>query len=146
MQYTEDQSIWLEEWLEENEVRTLDGCKTWKASIPVLQSAVIGVETLIGSGCRSCNFSHERKREVTYHMKKAHGVVDDIAPISCSVQRVFSSQLHAFWRIETPIVENNPLDEGLVALRHFHAEFRRFEKEDQRSAVGIRALFYKVNE
>jgi hypothetical protein len=126
----------LEEWLEDNEVKTLDDCKTWKASIPVLQSAVIGIKTLTGSGCTACNFSHERKRAVTGHMSTIHGIGEDIAPLECSVQRVFSSQLHAFWRIETPVVEEDPTDEGSFALRQFHAEFQRFGQEDQRSAVG----------
>ena len=126
----------MEEWLDENEVKTLDDCKTWKASIPVLQSAVIGIKTLPGSGCTTCNFSHERKREVTGHMSTVHGIGEDIAPLECAVQRVFSSQLHAFWRIETPIVENDPTDEGLFALSQFNAEFQRLEQEDQRSAVG----------
>lgn len=126
----------MEEWIDENEIKTLDDCKMWKASIPVLQSAVIGIKTLTGSGCTVCNFSHERKREVTGHMSTVHGIGEDIAPLECSVQRVFSSQLHAFWRIVTPAVENDPTDEGLFALSRFHAEFERFEQEDQRSAVG----------
>ena len=113
----------MEEWLDENEVKTLDDCKTWKASIPILQSAVIGINTQPGSGCTACNFSHERKREVTGHMSTVHGIGEDMAPLECSVQRVFSSQLHAFWRIVTPVVENDPTDEGLFALSQFNAEF-----------------------
>jgi hypothetical protein len=130
--------------LDENEVKTLDDCKTWKASIPVLQSAVIGINTLSGSGCTTCNFSHERKREVTGHMSTIHGIGKYIAPVECSVQRVFSSQLHAFWRVNTtPAEEDDTADEGLLALRKFNAEFQMFEQEDQRSAVGMGSLFAK---
>jgi hypothetical protein len=114
----------------------LDDCKTWKESIPVLQSAVIGINSLTGSGCTACNYSHERKRAVTTHMTNIHGIGEHIAPLECSVQRVFSSQLHAYWRIVAPLVENDPTDEGLFALSRFNAEFQRFEQEDQRSAIG----------
>jgi len=117
----------------------------WKASIPVLQSAVIGIPTFPGSGCTTCNFSHERKRAVTGHMSTVHGIGEDIGPLVCSVQRVFSSQLHAFWRIETPIVANDPTDEGLFALRQFSAEFQRFGQEDNPSAVGIQSLVLQAN-
>jgi len=41
----------LEEWLKENEVKMLEDCKRWKASIPVLRSGVIGIKTLPGRGC-----------------------------------------------------------------------------------------------
>jgi len=135
----------LEEWLDENEVKTLEDCRTWKASIPVLQSAVSGILTFPGSGCTVCNFSHERKRNVTAHMSTVHGIGEDVAPLLCSVQRVFSSELHGFWRLETPVVENDPTDEGLFALHQFNAEFERFEQEDQRSTVGIRSLCLKAN-
>lgn len=123
----------------------MDECKTWKASIPVLQSTVIGIKTLPGSGCTTCNFSHERKREVTGHMSTVHGLGEDIVPLVCSVQRVFSSQLHAFWRIETPVVENDPTDEGLFALHQFSTEFQSFGQEDNPSAVGIQSLFLQAN-
>ena len=52
--------MWLEEWLEENEIKTLEDCKVWKDAMPLLQSAVIGITTLPGSHCTDCNFGHER--------------------------------------------------------------------------------------
>jgi hypothetical protein len=127
----------LEEWLRENEVKTLADCKMWKDSIPVLRSAIIGIKTLGGAGCTDCKFSHERQREVNTHMRNVHGIDEDIVPLSCSVQRVFSSHLRAFWRIQTPVAEDDRTDEGLFAIRQFRAEFQRFEQEDHRSAVGI---------
>jgi hypothetical protein len=78
-------------------------------------------------------------------MSTVHGIGEDIGPLVCSVQRVFSSQLHAFWRIETPIVANDPTDEGLFALRQFSAEFQRFGQEDNPSAVGIQSLVLQAN-
>ena len=78
-------------------------------------------------------------------MSTVHGIGEDIAPLVCSVQQVFSSQLHVFWRIETPVVENDPTDEGLYALRQFSAEFKRFGQEDSPSAVGIQSLPLKAN-
>jgi hypothetical protein len=70
-------------------------------------------------------------------MRNVHGIDEDIVPLSCSVQRVFSSHLRAFWRIETSVAEDDRTDEGLFAIRQFRAEFQRFEQEDHRSAVGM---------
>lgn len=130
--------MWLEEWLEENEVRELSDCKEWKDRMPVLQSAIMGIETIPGSGCTECNFAQERKREVTAHMKRAHGIDQDAMPVPCLLQRVFSSHLRGFWRVQTtdPQLESN--DEGLLALRQFSAEMKQMEEQDSRSAVGIR--------
>ena len=136
MQYTEDQSAWLEEWLEENDVKTLEDCKEWKDSMPLLQSAVIGIPTLPGSGCTNCNFGHERQREVTGHMRDEHGI-EDIAPIPASLQRVFASQLRGFWRIADPVIADDPTDEGLIALRRFRTEFHKFQQEDRPSPIGM---------
>jgi hypothetical protein len=135
----------LEEWLADNEVKTLEECKTWKKSVPVLQSPVIGIKVYSGSGCTGCRFSHERQREVETHMGKVHGIEDNVAPISCSVQRVFSSHLRVFWRIEASVDEDDQTDEGLFALRQFSREFQRFEQEDNRSTVGMYSSFIKVN-
>lgn len=126
--------------MEENEVKTLVECKAWKESIPVLHSEVIGIKTLGGSGCTACNFAHDRKRVVSTHMRTAHGFATDIAPTTCTVQMVFSSSLHAFWRVEIPVAREDPTDEALFALRQFEAEVQRLEEVDQRSAVGMCSL------
>lgn len=129
--------MWLDEWLEENEVRELSDCKAWKESMPILHSAVIGIEMIPGSGCIECNFAQERKREVTAHMKREHGIDEDTTLVPCLLQRVFSSHLRGFLRVQTtdPQLESN--DEGLLALRQFSAEIKRLEQQDSRSAVGI---------
>ena len=136
MQYTENQSAWLEEWLEENEVKTLEDCKVWKDSMPLLQSAVIGITTLPGSGCTNCNFGHERQRNVTTHMRNVHGI-QDIAPILASLQRIFTSHLRGFWRVTDPHTADEPTDEGLTALRQFSTEFHKFQQEDRPSSIGM---------
>jgi hypothetical protein len=136
VQYTEDQSAWLEEWLEENDIKSLEDCKVWKDSVPLLQSAVIGIPTLSGSGCTNCNFGHERQREVTGHMRDELGI-EDIAPIQASLQQVFASQLRGFWRIADPVIAEDPTDEGLTALHRFRTEFHEFQQEDRPSSIGM---------
>ena len=129
--------MWLEEWLVENEVRELNDCKAWKESMPVLYSSVIGIETVSGSGCTECNFAQQRKREVTAHMRRVHNLHSDIAVVPCLLQRVFSSHLHGFWRVQITDLETETNDDKLLALRHFSAEIRTLEQEDTRSAVGM---------
>jgi hypothetical protein len=128
--------VWLEEWLEENKVLTLEDCKVWKESMPLLRSAVIGITTLPGSGCTDCNFGHEREREVTVHMRNVHDI-EDIAPIPASLQRVFASHLRGFWRITDLGIADEPTDEGLTALRQFSTEFHKFQQEDRPSSIGM---------
>ena len=135
MQYTEDQSAWLEEWLEENKVKMLADCKTWKDRMPLLELAVIGIRTLSGSGCTACNFGHERQRNVTAHMRNVHGI-EDIAAVPASLQLVFTSYLRGFWRIRTPGATVDWTDEGLAALGQFSTEFRKFQQEDRPSSIG----------
>jgi hypothetical protein len=139
---TEERTQWLEEWLVDNEVKTLGECKAWKESASELRSPVIGIKVHIGSGCPTCKFSHDRLREVTAHMDRDHDLTEEIVPIPCSIQKVFSSHLRGCWRVNTtPIEEDDTADEGLLALRQFSSEFQRFEQEDQRSAVGMQSLF-----
>jgi len=139
---TEERAQWLEEWIADNEVKTLEDCETWKDSTSVLRAPVIGIKVHVGSGCPSCKFSHYRAREVTAHMDREHELTDEIVPVPCSIQKVFSSHLRGCWRVNTtPIEEDDTADEGLLALRQFSSEFQRFEQEDQRSAVGMQSLF-----
>jgi hypothetical protein len=134
----------LEEWLADNQVKTFDECKAWKESVPELGSPVIGIAVLDGIGCPACKFSHYREREVTAHMDDEHDLMEEVIPIPCSIQKVFSSHLRGCWRVNTtPAEEDDTADEGLLALRKFNDEFRMFEQEDQRSAVGMRSLFAK---
>jgi hypothetical protein len=121
----------------DNDVKTLNDCQAWKDSMPVLGSAVMGIRTLSGTGCTNCNFSHERQREVTTHMRKVHGCENDILPIHCTLQRIFSSKLHGFWRVDTTVPTDGINDEGILALSLFNAEVRKLEQEDSRSAIGI---------
>jgi len=96
---------WLEEWLKENEVKTLADCKIWKDSMPLLHSPVTGIAILSGNGCTDCNFSHERVREVSIHMQNMHGIGDDIGPLPASLQRVFASHLSV-----DPTAERSPCE------------------------------------
>ena len=131
--------------MDDNEIKTLKDYKRWKDSVPVLSSPVIGIEILFGSGCSIYNFLHECQQEVTTHMRVIHSIEQKIAPISCFIQRVFSSHLHGFWRIRSPMVKNNQSDEGLFMLHQFSREFQRFAQEDNRSAIGIYLLLFKAN-
>src|SRR5579859_770294 len=141
---TEERTQWVEEWLADNEVKTLEECKAWKECTSVLGSPVIGIKVHVGSGCPSCKFSHDRPREVTAHMDKEHDLTEELVPVPCSIQKVFSSHLRGYWRVNsTPTEEDDTTDEGLLALCQFSAEFQRFEQEDQRSAVGMQSLFAK---
>jgi len=108
----------------------------WKESMPLLQSGVIGITTLPGSGCTDCNFGHEREREVTVHMRNVHDI-EDIAPIPASLQWVFASHLRGFWRITDLCIVDEPTDEGLTALRQFSTEFHKFQQEDRPSSIGM---------
>ena len=136
--------MWLEEWLEENEVRELSDCKTWKESMPVLDSPVIGIETVPGSGCTECNFAQQRKREVTAHMRRVHDLHQDIAIVPCLLQRVFSSHLHGFWRVQTTDPETDTNDEGLFALRQFSTELKKFEEEELREVNKIKKKYADI--
>src|SRR5579859_1541767 len=141
---TEERTQWVEEWLADNEVKTLKECKAWKESASVLRRPVIGIKVYAGSGCTTCKFSHDRPREVTAHMEKEHDLTEEVVPVPCSIQKVFSSHLRGCWRVNiTPTEEDDTTDEGLLALCRFSAEFQRFEEEDQRSAVGIQSSFAK---
>jgi hypothetical protein len=68
-------------------------------------------------------------------MSTEHGIVDT-EPMECSVQRVFASNLRAFWRVKTAPHVDETNDEGLLALRQFSAEFQEFEQADTRSGLG----------
>ena len=141
---TEGRTQWLEEWLADNDVKTLEECKAWKESTSELRSPVIGIKVHVGTGCPACKFSHDRPREVTAHMDREHDLAEEVVPVPCSIQKVFSSHLRGCWRVNTtPAEEDDTADEGLLALCQFNAEFQRFEQEDQRSAVGMRSLFAK---
>ena len=141
---TEERTQWLEGWLADNEVKTLEECEAWKESASVLRSPVIGIKVYVGSGCPSCKFSHDRQWEVTAHMDREHELTEEVIPVPCSIQKVFSSNLRGCWRVKTtPTEEDDNADEGLLALRQFSVEFERFEQEDQRSAVGMQSLFPK---
>jgi hypothetical protein len=139
---TEERTQWLEGWLADNAVKTLEECEVWKESVSVLRSPVIGLEVHVGSGCPSCKFSHDRPWEVTAHMNRDHELMEEVIPVPCYIQKVFSSHLRGCWRVNTtPTEEDDTADEGLLALRQFTAELERFEQEDQRSAVGMQSLF-----
>jgi hypothetical protein len=141
---TEERTQWLEEWLADNEVKTLGQCQAWKESVPELRSPVVGIKVHVGTGCPSCKFSHDRPREVTKHMDDEHDLTEGVVPVGCSIQKVFSSHLRGCWRVNTTRTEEDETaDEGLLALRQFSSEFERFEQEDQRSAVGMKSLFSK---
>ena len=125
----------MEEWFEENEVKSLQECKDWREATNFLDSAVIGIKTLKGYGCPDCNFAHDRMRNITTHVKTVHAI--EALPIPSVVQMVFSSNLRSFWKVQdTPPVEETT-DEGLLALRHFSAEIKKLEQEDTRSAIGM---------
>jgi hypothetical protein len=141
---TEERTQWLEEWIADNDVKTLKECETWKESVSVLRCPVIGIKVYDGSSCPACKFSHYRAREVTAHMDKEHELTEEVVPVPCSIQKVFSSHLRGCWAVNTtPAEEDDTTDEGLLALRQFNAEFKMFEQEDQRSAVGMQSLFAK---
>ena len=139
---TEGQTQWLEEWLADNEVKTLEECQAWKESSSMLQIPVIGIEVYVGSGCTTCKYSSDRLRKVTAHMETEHDLTEEPVPVTCSIQKVFSSHLRGCWRVNTtPIEEDDTADEGFLALRQFSSEFQRLEQEDQRSAIGMQSLF-----
>jgi len=141
---TEERTHWLEEWIADNGVKTLEECEAWKDSTSVLRTPVIGIQVHVGSGCPICKFSHYRQWEVTAHMDKEHELTEEVVSVPCSIQKVFSSHLRGCWRVNTtPAEEDDTADEGLFALRQFNAEFERLEQEEQRSAVGMRSLFAK---
>ena len=141
---TEERTQWLEGWLADNEVKTLVECEAWKKTASELPSPVIGIKVDVGFGCPTCKFSHYREREVTAHMDDEHDLMEEVVPVPCSIQKVFSSHLRGCWRVNTTHTEeDDTADEGLLALREFNAEFRMFEQEDQRSAVGMGSLFAK---
>src|SRR5579859_2227059 len=132
----EDQGTWLEEWLEKNDVKTLNDCKLWKDGMPLLQSAVLGIPTVPGHGCTECNFGHDRQRNVIAHMRNVHNI-QDMASILVSVQHVFTSHLRGFWRITTAQIDNEITDEGLTMLHQFSTEFHKFQLEDRPSSIGM---------
>ena len=141
---TEERTQWLEEWIADNGVKTLEECEAWKDSTSVLRTPVIGIQVHVGSGCPTCKFCHYRQWEVTAHMDKEHELTKEVVLVPCSIQKVFSSHLRGCWRVNTtPAEEDDTADEGLFALRQFNAEFERLEQEEQRSAVGMRSLFAK---
>jgi hypothetical protein len=141
---TEGRTQWLEEWLADNQVKSLGLCQAWKESTTELRTAVIGIEVHVGTGCPTCKFSHDRPREVTKHMDEEHDLTEELIPVPCSIQKVFSSHLRGCWRVNTtPAEEDDSADEGLLALCQFNTEFHMFEQEDQRSAVGTKSLFAK---
>ena len=123
-------------WLEENQVKSLVDCKSWKDSNPMLPTEVAGIKTLDGFGCTVCNYCHDRRRSVTAHMQQTHGFDKDTQTVSCSIQGVFSSHLRGWWRVETATYAEDINDEGIMALSYFSAEFKQLEQEDTRSAVG----------
>ena len=141
---TEGRTQWLEEWIADNGVKTLEECQAWKESFSVLRIPVIGIKVYVGSGCTTCKYSSDRARKVTAHMETEHDRTEEVIPVPCFIQKVFSSHLRGCWRVNTTsIEEDDTADEGLFALRQFNAEFERLEQEEQRSAVGMRSLFAK---
>jgi hypothetical protein len=105
--------------------------------MPLLNGPIIGIPIRPGYGCPDCLFSQERARNVTAHVINVHGRRDNTAPIPCSIQRVFVSNLHGWWRVNpNPDVEET-MDEGLLALRQFSAQFDRLELQNGQSDVGI---------
>jgi hypothetical protein len=143
---TDERTQWLAEWNEDNDVKTFEECETWKKSVSVLRCPVLGVKVHDGKGCPGCKFGHDRPWEVTAHMESEHDFVENVVPIACSIQKVFSSNLRGCLRvITTPAEEDDIADEGLLALRQFNAEFQRFEQEDHRSAVGTESSLQSAN-
>jgi hypothetical protein len=82
---TEERTQWLDEWLTDNEVKTLVECKVWKESTSELQSPIIGIKVHIGTACQTCKFSHDRAREVTAHMDKDHDLTEEVVPVPFSI-------------------------------------------------------------
>ena len=121
-------------------------CRDWRENTDVLHSAIIGIKTLKGYGCLDCKYAHDRVRYVTTHMRKVHGIRDEIEPGSCKVQIVFASNLRGFWKVsDTPALEETT-DEGLLALRHFSLEFQQLQLEDSRSALGMNPLLINIKQ
>jgi hypothetical protein len=115
----------------------LEECRVWKEDMPLLNTSVIGIPVKAGHGCPDCLFSQERARNVMSHIMNVHGRRDNPAAIPCSIQRVFVSNLHGWWRVNTATEVEETTDEGLIALRHFNAEFDRLEQQNGDSDVGI---------
>jgi hypothetical protein len=115
----------------------LEECKVWKDGIRLLNGAVIGIPLKLGYGCPDCSFSQERARNITAHVTSVHGRRDNIIPIQCSIQRLFVSNLHGWWRVNMEPVIDETTDEGLLALCHFNAEFDLLEQQNGDSDVGI---------
>jgi hypothetical protein len=128
---------WLNAWMEDNQVKTLEQCRVWKEDMHLLYGPIIDIPIKAGYGCPDCVFSQERARNITAHLLNIHGRRDNPAAIPCSIQRVFVSNLHGWWRVNTATEDENPVDEGLIALRHFNAEFDRLEQQNRQSDVGI---------
>ena len=137
---------WLQEWLQENEVKTLSECRDWKENTEILQTAVIGIKTIEGYGCPDCKYAHDRVRYVTTHMRKVHGIGDETEPGTCAVQIVFSSNLRGFWKVSITPTLDETTDEGLLALRHFSLEFQQLQLEDSRSAIGTNLCCTKLTD
>src|SRR5271154_4066901 len=94
---TEGRTQWLEEWLAGNEVKTLEECQAWKESSSVRRSPMIGIKVYAGSGYTTCKFSNDRVRKVTAHMEKEHDLTEELVPVTCSIQKVFSSHLRVIF-------------------------------------------------
>jgi hypothetical protein len=135
--FTEERTEWLEEWLEDNEIKTLEECRVWKEDMPLLNGPVIGIPVMPGHGCPECLFSQERARNITSHVVNMHGRRGNVTPIPCSIQRIFVSNLHGWWRVNTEPEIDETTDEGLLALRHFSTEFDRLAYQTGDSEVGI---------
>jgi hypothetical protein len=135
---------WLDTWMEDNQVKTLEECRVWKENMHLVNGAIIGIPIKAGHGCPDCIFSQERARNINAHLVNVHGRRDNPTAIPCSMQRVFVSNLHGWWRVHTAIEEENPTDEGLIALRHFNAEFDRLEQQNGQSDIGIRFTFLYI--
>jgi hypothetical protein len=131
----------MDEWLADNEVKTLEECRVWKENMPLLNGAVIGIPLKPGYGCPDCFFSQERARNIPAHVLNVHGRRENGAPIPCSIQRIFVSNLHGWWRVNTETAVEETMDEGLIAIRHFNAEFDRLEQLNGDSNIGIFSIY-----
>jgi hypothetical protein len=127
----------MEDWLTENNVKTLQEYRDWRQNTDLLPSSVIGIKSLKGHGCPQCKFAHDRVQYVTTHMQKTHSNSGQTEPIPCIIQPVFASNLRSFWKIADTPEADEIMDEGLLALRQFSAEFQQMQLDDPRSAIGI---------
>jgi hypothetical protein len=114
--------------------------------MPMLDSPVIGIPISKGYGCPDCLFVQERARNIPVHLLKEHGCRDSVDPVFCSIQRLFVSNLHGWWRVNAEPRVEETTDEGLIALRQFSAEFDRLEQENGHSAVGIKSCLSSIDE